>query len=63
MMKEPNFNGAYLGNNLSKIKKGSYAINLDECKSIGTHWIPLYLNGDTTAYFDSCGIEHISKEI
>ena len=51
MMKEPNFNGAYLGNNLSKIKTGSYAINLDECTSIGTHWIALYLNGDTRAYF------------
>ena len=36
---EPKFNGFYLRNNLSKIKDGAYIINLDEFKSIGTHWI------------------------
>ena len=30
---------------LSKIKDGSLVINLDQYKSIGTHWIALYVNG------------------
>ena len=41
---EPNFNGVYSRHNLPKIKDGAYVINLDECKSIGTHWIALYVN-------------------
>ena len=41
---EPKFNGVYSRNNLSKIKDGAYKINLDEHKSIGTHWIVLYVN-------------------
>ena len=38
------FNGVYSRNNLPKIKDGAYVINLDEFKSIGTHWIALYVN-------------------
>ena len=38
-------------------------INLDEYKSIGTHWIALYVNAKTVTYFDSFGVEHIPKEI
>ena len=34
---EPKFNGVYSRNNLSKMKDGTYAINLDEFKSIETH--------------------------
>ena len=34
---EPKFNGVYSRNNLSKVKDGSYVINLDEYESIGTH--------------------------
>ena len=34
---ERKFNGVYLRNNLPKIKDGTYVINLDEFKSIGTH--------------------------
>ena len=33
-------------NNLPKIKDQAYVINLDEYKSIRTHWIALYLNGN-----------------
>ena len=43
---EPRFNGVYSRNNLHKIKDGAYVINLDVFKSIVTHWIALYVNGD-----------------
>ena len=36
-------------------------MNLDEYKSIRTHWIALYLNSDNITYFDSFGVEYISK--
>ena len=39
---EPKFNGVYSRNNLPKIKDGAYVINLDEFKSVGTHWITHY---------------------
>ena len=38
-------------------------INLDEYKSIETHWIALYVNAKTVTYFNSFGVEHILKEI
>ena len=41
----------------------AYIINFDEYKSIGTHWIFLYVNTENVTYFDSFGVEHISKEI
>ena len=59
---EPKFNGVYLRNNLPKIKNGTYVINFDEFKSIGTLWIALYVNGKNIVYFDSFGVEHIAKE-
>ena len=43
---EPKFNVVYSIHNLAKINNGSYVINLDEFKSIGTHWITLYKNGN-----------------
>ena len=46
-----------------EIKDKAYVINLDEYKSIGTHWIALYVNGDNVTYFDSVGVEYIPKEI
>ena len=30
--------------NLSKIKDGAYIINLDECESIETRWVALYVS-------------------
>ena len=57
------FNGVYLRNNLSKVKDGEYIINLDEFKSIGTHWVALYVNDNNVTYFDSFVVEHILKEI
>ena len=44
-------------------------INLDECKSIGTHWKAFCVNGDKgsmsqdVTYFDNFGVNHIPKEI
>ena len=46
-------NGVYSRNNLPKIKDGAYVTNLDEFKSIGTHWIAFYVNGNNITYFDS----------
>ena len=60
---KPKFNGVYSRNDLPKIKDGAYVINLDEYKSIGTHWIALYMNENNIVHFDSFGVEHIPKEI
>ena len=48
---EPKFNGVYLRNNLPKVKDGAYVIILDEFKSIGTHWIAVYVNSNNIIYF------------
>ena len=53
----------YSRNNLSKIKDGTFIINLDEYESIATHWIALYVNAENVTYFDSFGVEHIPKEL
>ena len=36
---EPKSNGVHSINNLPQIKDGAYVTNLDEFKSIRTHWI------------------------
>ena len=59
---EPKFSGAYSRNNLPKVKDGAYVTNLDEFKSIGTHWIALYVSANNrrtssdAIYFDSFGV-------
>ena len=60
---EPKFNDVYLRNNLSKIMDGAYIITLDECESIRTHSISLFVNENNITYIDSFGVEHIPKEI
>ena len=61
---EPKFEGVYSRDNLpNKIKDGAYVINLDKHSDIGTHWIALYVKNNDITYFDSFGVEHISKEI
>ena len=57
------FNGVYSRNNLPKIKDGAYVMGLDEFKSIETHLIDLYVNGNNIINFDSFGVKHIPKEI
>ena len=49
--------------NLPKVKDGTYVINLDDYKSIGSHWIALYVYNNNITYFDSFGVEHFPKEI
>ena len=60
---EPKFNGVYSRNNLPKINDGTYVINHDEYKSIGTHWIALCVNSNIIIYFYSFGVEHVPREI
>ena len=60
---EPKLNCTYSRKDLRKIKDGACVLNLDESKSIGTHWIALYVNCNTATYLDSIGVEHIFKEI
>ena len=38
-------------------------INLEECKSITTHWIALYVDGNNIIYFGSFDVAHFPKEI
>ena len=61
---EPRFINLYSHDNLpNKIKDRAYIINLDEYSDIGTHWVALYIQNNDVTYFDSFGVEHISKEI
>ena len=60
---KPKFNGVYSRNNVPKINDGAYVINLDKYQSLGTNWIPLFVNNDNATYFDSFGVENIPKEI
>ena len=59
---KPKFNDVDSRNNLPKIKDGAYVINLDKFKSIETHWIALYVNGNNSIYYNSFGVEHIPKK-
>ena len=55
----PRFNGVFSRNNLSKIKDEAYVINLDDKKSKGTHFVSLFIDRNTSLYFDSFGIKYI----
>ena len=60
---KPKFKGVYSRNNLPQVKDGACVKHLNECKSVATHWILLYVNGDDVKYFDSFGVEYISKKV
>ena len=53
----------YSKNNLPNVRDEAYVKNLDEYKSIETHWEALYVNGENFTYFDTFGVEHIPQEI
>ena len=44
------FNGVYSKNNLHKTKYVPDVINLDGCKSMGTHWIAIFVKIDVAIY-------------
>ena len=50
-------------NSLTKIKDGTYIINLDKYKSIEAHWIVLDVNIKNVTYFDSFGFEHTPEKL
>ena len=66
-------------NSFTEIKDGACIINLDEYSDIQTHWVALYVetnnnnnnnnknnnnnNNYSVIYFDSFGVEYITKEI
>ena len=60
---EPKFNGVYSRNNCPKINDRAYAINLDEFKSIGAHWIALFVNDNNGTYLNSCGVQDFPEAI
>ena len=49
--------------NLHKINDRSYVINLDEFKSIGTHWKALHVNRNYIIFSHIFGVVHIPIEI
>ena len=57
------FQGVCSRDNLPKLKKGAYVINLDHSKNTGTHWVVIFVKKDEMIYFDSFGVEYIPKEI
>ena len=59
---EAKFNGIYSRNSWPKTKGVEYVIYLDVLKSVETHWIALYVNGNTI-FFDSFRVEQIPKEL
>ena len=50
---ESKFTGVYSRNNLLKKYDGACVINLDEYKSVETHWITFFVKGDNVTYWDS----------
>ena len=61
---KPRFKGVYSGDNLPKnIKDWAYVINPDEYADIRTHWMAFYISNNDAIYFESCGVEHVPKEI
>ena len=57
------FNGVYSRTYLAKVNHGAYVIDLDNYKSIGTHWIATFTKNKAATYFDSFGVEYIVKLI
>ena len=47
---ETKFNGVYSRNNLPKTNDGTYVMNVDEYKSIETHWIASYVTDNNVTY-------------
>ena len=50
-------------NNLPIVKNGVHVVNVDEYKSIGTHWISLHVNAENVRYFYSLGVNIFQKKL
>ena len=59
---ESKFNGVYSRKKWSQIKDGGYIINLYERKSIGPHWISLFVIPKSVTHFDRLGFKNTVKE-
>ena len=59
--KEKRFNGVFSRNNLPKLKKGAYVINLDHSENTGTHWVVIFVKSNEVIYFDSFGVIFLTK--
>lgn len=53
------FGGVYLVDLIPDLKSKEKAMVIN----LGSHWVCLYLNGNTVEYFDSYGLPPISKPI
>jgi Ulp1 family protease len=52
----PSFGGVFPSNKLSNIANNSLVIlNTDPEDKVGSHWVALYVNKDTSEFFDSLG--------
>ena len=54
---------AFSQNIILKIKDETHVGNLDECKSVRTHWIAFPVTVEYITYFNNFGLEYIPKEI
>ena len=53
---EPRFNDVFSSNNLSRIKYGTYVIDLGDKQRKGTNWVSLIIDKTTAVCFDPFGI-------
>ena len=60
---KPKFDWAYSKDNVCRMKDGAHIINLDDKKSKETHWILLFIDGNTTMDSDSFEYEYIPWEV
>ena len=60
---DPRSTGVFSRDNLPRIKDGVYVIDLDDKQSKGTHWVSLFNDRNTVAYFDSLKVEYIPQEV
>ena len=54
---------AFFQETFTKNKRWSYAINLDDKNSKGTHLVSLFIDRNLAVCFDSFGIEYIPQEV
>ena len=57
------FNDVFSRDNLLGIKDRAHAINHDGKRSKRTHWVSLFIDRNTDAYFNVFGIEYVPQEV